>query len=231
MNWDKIKNVIIGLLTIICIILIFSTTCSLRHNVDYRNNIEALTDSVHVYKLKNGELLYSKKMLTGDLSNAEHQLGVTKKQLKEIERQLKSKTEQLTKIEATVKIDTIVMHDSVFVEDSVLKSNFRYNDRWVAMNGTVKVNSDSTINTTLNSLTMDVPLLYGVTDNNQVVATSENNYITIRNLNAIKKESDEKDKHWSIGLQIGFGAQYGLRYNKMDYGPYFGIGVSYGFCF
>ena len=228
MNWDKIKNVIIGLLTIICIILIFSTTCSLRHNADYRNNIEALTDSVHVYKLKNGELLYSKKMLTGDLSNAEQQLGVTKKQLKEIERQLKSKTEQLTKIEGQIKVDTIVMHDSVYVQDSLLKSNFNYKDQWLSMSGRVTVNKQQ-ITTSLHTLTMDVPIIYGVTDNDDVFVTTENPYVSIKEINGMK--TPKKTPNWNIGFQLGFGAQYDLRYNTVGYGPYFGIGVSYGFCF
>ena len=228
MNWNQFKDIVIALLVIACIILALSTTCSNNRNKEYRNNIEAFADSLHSYKLKNGELLYSKKILTGDLSNAEQQLGVTKKQLKEIERQLKSKTEQLTKIEGQIKIDTIIMRDSVFIEDSILKSNFNYKDQWLTMNGQVTVDKQQ-IKTSLHELTMDVPVTYGVTDKNDVFVTTENPYVSIKEINGMK--TYKKTPHWNIGFQLGFGAQYDLRYNTVGYGPYFGIGISYGFCF
>ena len=228
MNWDRIKDVTIAILVIACIILALSTTCSSRHNKEYRNNIEALTDSIHVYKLKNGELLYSKKILIEDLSNAEQQLGVTKKQLKEIEKQLDAKITQIAKLKGQIKVDTIVMHDSVYVQDSILKSDFNYRDKWLTMNGTV-ITDCKTIQTTLNNLTMEVPITYGTTKDNQVFVKTENPYISIKEINGLKTK--QKTPHWNLGIQVGFGAQYNLVTNKFGYGPYIGVGISYGWCF
>ena len=231
MNWDRIKDVTIAILVIACIILALSTTCSSRHNKEYRNNIEALTDSINVYKLKNGELLYSKKMLIGDLSNAEQQLGVTKKQLKEIEKQLDAKITQIAKLKGQIKVDTIVMHDSVYVQDSVLKSDFNYRDKWLTMEGTVNIKDSDSIKTQVNLLAMNVELDYYVTDKNEVAAKSACDYLKINELSGIQAAKKERIPHWNLGIQVGFGAQYNLVTNKFGYGPYIGVGISYGWCF
>lgn len=34
-------------------------------------------------------------------------------------------------------------------------------------------------------------------------------------------------KPWGIGIQVGFGGQYGITSKRVDYGPYIGVGLSY----
>ena len=36
-------------------------------------------------------------------------------------------------------------------------------------------------------------------------------------------------KPWGIGIQVGFGGQYGISSRRVDYGPYIGVGISYNF--
>lgn len=42
-------------------------------------------------------------------------------------------------------------------------------------------------------------------------------------------EGKKRVTRFGIGLQAGFGAQYGLRGRQFDAGPYVGVGVSYNF--
>ena len=37
----------------------------------------------------------------------------------------------------------------------------------------------------------------------------------------------KKPKPWGIGVQAGFGGQYGITSKRVDYGPYIGVGISY----
>ena len=48
-------------------------------------------------------------------------------------------------------------------------------------------------------------------------------------MNGLKTK--QKAPHWNLGIQVGFGTQYNLVTNKFGYGPYIGVGISYGWCF
>ena len=63
---DYVKNGLLILLTILCIILLLFSKCTADKNERLQNNIEVLTDSVRVTELKNGDLLYSKQILEAD---------------------------------------------------------------------------------------------------------------------------------------------------------------------
>lgn len=39
----------------------------------------------------------------------------------------------------------------------------------------------------------------------------------------------KKPTRFGVGLQVGFGAQYGIRSKQFDAGPYVGVGISYNF--
>lgn len=39
----------------------------------------------------------------------------------------------------------------------------------------------------------------------------------------------DKEKRWSIGIQAGFGVQYGIIHKTVDIGPYIGVGIQYRF--
>ena len=63
-----------------------------------------------------------------------------------------------------------------------------------------------------------------------VYLMSVNPYVKYNRITAIQ-ETQKKSKRWNIGFQLGLGFQYGLFHEKVDIGPYLGLGVSYGFGF
>ena len=72
----------------------------------------------------------------------------------------------------------------------------------------------------------------GLTDNYTIFVEAENPYLKITNIEgAIIDGSNLRPKpnYWTLSLQGGLGAQYGLINNKFDIGPYVGVGVSYNF--
>lgn len=236
-NWKNILLVIFG---IVIIALLMSTTCTRQKLEKAENNIEALTDSVHTYKLKNGELLYEKKGFIAEKKELEEYIGVKEKEVKEIERQLKSALATIAKLMAEVNIDTIHTTDSVEVlPDSTYNCHFDYNDRWLSLNGVTSVHLDPfQSHTIINNINMEVPLKVGTTKDNKWFVTSENPYVQFTSVEGANLEK-AKPKRWSLGVQGGVGAIFGYGISGcsadgivrtgwlVGAGGYVGLGITY----
>jgi len=236
-NWKNILLVIFGL---VIIALLMSTTCTRQKLDKVENNIEALTDSVHIYKLKNGELMYEKKGFIAEKKELEEYIGVKEKEVKEIEKKLKSALATIAKLRAEVNIDTIHMTDSVYVTpDSVYHSEFNYNDKWLSMNGITHIKIDPfNTHTIINNINMELGLTVGTTKDNKWLITTDNPYVQITSINGANLEK-AKPKRWSIGIQGGVGAIFGYGISGcsadgivrtgwiVGAGGYLGIGVTY----
>lgn len=234
MTWNDftshIKDIAIVILVIVCAVLLFSTTCTSQKNRIYKNNIDALRDSVHIEQLKNGELIHSKQMLILEKKQIEDYLDIANKEIKEIEKKLQSKIAYIAKLEGQIKVDTIRLVDSVYVKDSTYYSQWTFQDQWLYLQGLTQF-KDGTSISRLNNLEMDVPLKLGIMEDNQVFVTSSNPYVGFSAIDGAALNKPTKKSYWNIGFQLGFGIQYDLRYNNFGYGPYLGIGGSWGWCF
>lgn len=234
MNWNDIKNhikdIAIVILVIICVILLFSTTCTSQKNHIYKNNIDALRDSVHTEQLKNGELMSSKQMLILEKKQVEDYLGIANKELKDMEKKLQSKIAYIAKLEGQIRVDTVKLVDSVYIKDSTYYAQWTFKDRWLDLQGITQFR-DGTSVSQLNNLSMDAPLKLGITDDNQVFVTSSNPYVGFSSIDGAALNQPTKKYYWNIGFQLGFGVQYDLHSNAFGYGPYFGVGGSWGWCF
>ena len=87
--FDKVKNIALIILSIICISLLLSTTCANQKNRQYKESIEAYKDSIHTLNLSNGELLAYKKSFMDENKNLHEYLSMSKKEYKELEKKLK----------------------------------------------------------------------------------------------------------------------------------------------
>lgn len=234
MNWTDIKNhikdIAIVILVVICIILLLSTTCTSQKNRIYKNNIDALRDSVHIEQLKNGELMSSKQMLILEKKQLEDYLGIAKKEIKEIEKKLDSKIAYIAKLEGQIQVDTVRLVDSVYVKGSTYYTQWTFKDQWLYLQGLTQF-KDGTSVSQLNNLAMDVPLKLGITEDNQFFATTPNPYVGFSSIDGAALNQPTKKYRWNIGIQVGFGMQYDLHRNALGYGPYIGVGGSWGWCF
>lgn len=229
---SKIKNVLLIVISIVCVILFLSTTCANRKNKQYEENIEAYKDSIHTLTFENGELLAYKQSFIDENKNLHEYLNISEKKYKELEHKLKEKIDYISELESNVRVDSIVIRDSVYLrDDHVLVIPFGYQDKWVAFGGETVVYDSTCAETNVDSVCMSIPLVVGFDRNNKFFAETENPYVKFTSINSAVTYKEEKKKRWNIGFQLGFGVQYDLIHRYVGVGPYLGVGVSYGFDF
>ncbi len=225
-NW---KNILLVLISSICLVLLFSTTCSTKRNNILQNNIKALRDTVYTLELKNGSLLYERQGLILEKNELKNYLDITEKEINELERKLKTKIDYISKLEGFVKIDTLKIIDSLYYTDAQTIIDFDYANEYISLSGTTII-EDSCSNTIIDNITVPTPLKVGVSSDNKIFVISENPYLYFTDIQGAQlKNQSTKNKNWSFSLHAGFGVQYGLINKKFDVGPYIGAGISYNF--
>lgn len=181
----------------------------------YENNIEALTDSLTVAKMLNGKLLYEKKMLIVERDKFAEFVGMQEKELKAIEKELKSTIETVAKLKENVVIKEIVMHDSIYVYEDTAFIYFNDKNEWYDISGSTKYYKCSA-ETVIDSLSMNIPLVVGITEKNELFAVSDNPYVSFSSVSAASNSKiNNKKKRWGIGpyVGIGIGWGYGTNFN------------------
>ena len=206
-NW---KNILLAVFGFIIIVLLMSTTCTSQKLDKAENNLTALTDSLHTYKMKNGELMYEKQGFIAEKKELEEYIGVKEKEVKEIEKKLKSALATIAKLRAEVNVDTIHTIDSVEVlPDSTYQCHFNYNDRWLSLNGITSVHLNPfNSHTIINNINMEVPIKVGTTKDNKWFVTSENPNVIFTSVEGANLEK-AKPKRFTIGIQGGIGGIFG----------------------
>ena len=199
-------------------------------------NIKAITGQVTALEMNNKELLYSRDSYIATIDDLNNLLEISKREAKEIQRQLDSKIAYIAKIEQNVKIEYVeVVKDSiVYITNDKLIASFHYQDDWLSFNGENEFqfgeNFDYT--TTIRNIKMNTPLTVGLTEDYKIFVTSPNPYLSFSNIEgAVIDESiiKPKKKRLSWGLQIGVGAMYDIIDKDVAVGPYGGLGVEINF--
>ena len=221
---DYVKDGLLILLTILCIILLLFSKCTADKNERLQNNIEVLIDSVRVTELKNGDLLYSKQILEVDNKELAEAVGLEKNKRKEVEKELGEKIKLLAKVDGKIRVDTLILKDTVVETDFGNQINFNFKDQYLSLDGTTCL-SNGIAQTKINSLSMDVPAFIG--KNKQFFIRSENPYVSFPNIRVA--EEITRPKKWGLGIQVGIGCGYNLVDKGFFAGPYIGFGLSYNF--
>ena len=224
-NWNTVKNGILIILAIVCMILIWTNVAKSNKNRVYGNNITALQDSVRTIQRENGELLASKHSLI--IENAK-----LDQDTKKLQKELDAKIEYIANMKTKVRIDSVVVHDTITRKGDTLVAPIRYEDEWFAIAGENEIiGNDACM--VLDSVSMNVPLTVGLTDDYKIFVKTANPYVAFPTIDGayIKAPEKVKPKRWCVGVQVGFGVQYGTIHKAFDVGPYIGVGASYGFTF
>ena len=234
--WANNKRTIIEVLGMI-ILFVWALTsmqrCStmkLEYNTA-QNNIVALTDSIEYYESKTGELIAQKTLLTGEIKDLKESHS---KELNDLYNDLNSMKRKNAQLAAQIDVlvenparDTIWKYDSVLVVQSLVQP-FQFNDKWRNLSGNITLENNTM---GLNIKEDQVFFNYTIAvEDGLVYLMSDNPYVKYNRITAIQ-ETQKKPKRWNIGFQLGLGFQYGLFHEKVDIGPYLGLGVSYGFGF
>lgn len=233
-NW---KDLLLIILVILATSFIMSTSCTKQKLDIAENNISALTDTISVYKLKTGELLYEKQGYIAEKEQLSTFIGVQESEIKELEKKLGSAVSTIAKLKQEVKVDTLKMIDSVYIYDeNEVRNNFSFSDNWLTLSGTT-IYKDCNFSTTLNNLSMDVPLKIGTTKDNTWFVTTENPYVFFSSIEGASIEK-VKQKRFSLSVHVGLGLSYGYGMSGSSdgivrsgwfFGPaiHIGAGVSY----
>ena len=222
---DYVKDGLLILLTILCIILLLFSKCTADKNERLQNNIEVLIDSVRVTELKNGDLLYSKQILEADNKELAEAVGLEKNKRKEVEKELGEKIKLLAKVDGEIRVDTLILKDTVVETDFGNQINFSFKDQYLSLDGTTCL-SNGIAQTKINSLSMGVPAFIGKTKDKFFIR-SENPYVSFPNIRVA--EEITTPKRWGLGIQVGIGCGYNLVDKGFFAGPYIGLGLSYNF--
>lgn len=230
------KDVLLIILVILATSFIMSTSCTKQKLDIAENNVSALTDTISTYKLKNGELLYEKQGYIAEKEQLSTFIDVQKSEIKELEKKLNSAVSTIAKLKQEVKVDTLKLIDSVYVYDDEIRNNFSFSDEWLSLSGTT-IYKDCKFSTTLNNLSMDVPLKVGTTKDNSWFVTTENPYVSFSSIEGASIEKAKPKRfslsiHAGLGLSCGYGisgANDGLVRSGWFFGPaiHLGAGVSY----
>lgn len=236
MNLSKREK--IGLIIIGVLLIVLSFTIIYAKNKNNKldianNNIEALTDTITCKELKNGELLQYNQSLVLEKQELEKYLQISQQEVKDLEKKLNSKLLYISKLEGTIKTDTIYIENTVSTIDSLsYRYSFMKDTEYYTICGYTDVDENHKSFTTITENTVPLKLKVGLTQDWKIFVTSDNPNVNLTSIEGalVDKKAflkQQKKDRFSIGIQFGFGAQYGLMHRQFDYGPYIGIGAEY----
>ena len=196
-----------------------SKNISLRKQYDH--NMEALTDSIHTYKGRNGDLVAEKTILIGqynDLKNLYDDLDEKVKNMKV------RNPDQVVYVETEV-INEV--HDTTFIIDRSLPSlrkDFDFSNNYRQLAGFMELKDDNLgLNITQDRTLVDYTLAI---KDGRVYLSSSNPYVQYNEIQGITIPAPKKPK-FSIGIGPQLGAGFDL-INKTP-GIYAGVGISANF--
>ena len=228
---DYIYILIIGVLVALLVWFITSNQYKSSDIEIYKNNISSLTSELDSIRLKNDELLYSMNALILEKDELERYLDISKKEVKELEKKLDSKIQYIAQIEGQVYIDTLELHDTVYIDaNGNMSLYFDYEDKWVTLSGHSTQTTFDDFYTVLDTLSMNVPLEVGLTDEYRIFVKSSNPYMHITDVKGAVIEPSKMRKmkqRFGFCVYAGWGAQYGVFHKTFDTGPQIGFGFYF----
>lgn len=238
MNVEKIRQWIGFIIEAVIFIVIIACTYScLSRKLDAsEQNLKAAQGRIEVVELENGELLSSRDSYIATINDLEDLLDISKKEIKDIQRQLDDKVAYISNIESNVRVEYIeTVRDSiVYVNPSTATSSFSYYDKWVTLNGVneFRFGEKFDYTTTITSISMDVPLNVGLTNDYKIFVKSSNPYVRFTDIQGAVIDNSimrPRKKRFSWGLQGGIGLMYDVIDKDIAAGPYLGVGAEFNF--
>ena len=197
-------------------------------------NLKASKSQIEQLELKNGDLISSRDLYIAKESELTSILDITKQEVKDLKKKLGSSLTYISDIQSRVEFDTIfaVKDSIIYITPQTIKNNFKYGDEWVDLRGESLMNlSDNTSQTTINKLSINVPLRTGITDNYKIFIQSDNPYVDFTSIEGavLDKSMINKKQRWAHGISFGVGVQYGIINKRFDIGPQIGYSLHFNF--
>ena len=230
--WNKICNVLCFIFLFAFIAYCKSYCNQYDQNKLNEQTIKAYKDRIEVLEMENGDLISVRDSYILEINELEAQFDMTKQEVKELQKKLKSNLAYISKIESNVILDTIYMvKDSIIYRTDGIDATFGYKDNWLSLNGITSIQNN--ISTTkLFDIQMYTPLKVGLTNDYQIFVQSDNPYVQFTDIRGAAINNSlltPKEKRFGFSIQAGFGAMYDIFNKNAAIGPYMGAGVHYNF--
>jgi hypothetical protein len=242
---DKILDLFKDVKFYIILILIFIIGFLIFQNNNYASKLNynnvILTDSISYYKNKADELYIQKESYiieNEDLKRINSDLSKEYNNLKE-------NPIVVTKVETKYEIKEVYIESDKAVIDSlnnIISNFYNYNDNYLSLNASHKLNLNTNIgNLELTNISMNSNIYTNIIEKDKrlyLISRSDNPYLNITNVDGgfIDLESSKvlnkfykRENKWSFGVSGGLYAIYGLANKKIDFGPGFGLSITYSF--
>lgn len=234
------KSILWFLIEIAVFLLILASVWGYFNNKlnDSEQNLKAAKGYITQVELKNGELLSARDSYIASINDLEELLDITKKEVKDIQRQLDSKVAYISKLESQTRIEYVeVVKDSIVYVDNTTNhiiTPFHYRDEWISFNGKneFKFEPEFDYTTSISNISINTPLTVGLTNDYQIFVTSSNPYVSFSSIDGAVIDNSilkPRKKRFNWGLQLGFGAMYDVMNKNIAVGPYAGVGAEFNF--
>lgn len=233
---EKKKDYKVRFLMLLCIVLGFLLTynCNGRRKAESAlnsavQNVSALSDTLHIERAKNGEIIAQKKALYCDLEEYEKLTSKQKNEIKRLQKELNAKIDYISSVNLEVgRTDTLIIEDIVKVGDTI---NFAYCDTFRTLEGYI-YDYDSPVVAITKDLT-EIGLKVGMTESGGIFATSTNPNVRFNSIDGallseeIQRLKSDNKKRWSVGLSVvgGFGISSGIGGTSAGVSVTIGIGL------
>jgi hypothetical protein len=224
-NWD-LKNTLIAILVLIYGVMIAIMVTQSNTIKDHERNVNAYQTELTQLRTQNDELISFNNSYKLKIDELDAELGVSKQEIKDIQKVLDDKVSYIAFIESQVRVDSILVPSTVIKTDSIKEIHWAWQDDWISING----KSDWKY-TWINNLDVKVPLVVGLTDDYKIFAKSDNPHVQITSLEGSEIDRNVFQRKWDIkwSLQVGLGLNYGIINKTLDMGPYAGWGFTLTF--
>jgi len=211
-------QIILGALLFLAVLFGINQTVAKRNVMRQNdNNIVALTDSIHYYQGKNGELIAEKTLLLGDM----HTLELANADLAQTIEDMKlHNPQQVVYIETEI-INEV--HDTTWMiepNDTLIQKAFDFSNQWRVLNGSIKLQENNL------SLNIDNDKVFAnytlAIKDNKVYLTSDNPYVQYNEIQGITLPKTKKNFSLGVGPTIS----YGYDFQHKNFVPVVGVSVG-----
>lgn len=233
----KYPIIIIGVLILVIIGMGIGMSALNSKKVVIKQNLDAAMDTLRVERLKNGELIASKESYVAEIKDLEEYIGITEAEMKAIKKNLDDEIMYVGKLEALIELKDKIIESKdtvVVIDSSRIQAPWKFTDgEWYTVMGKTVISGKNAISS-LDSLSMNLSLKVGLTDDWRIFVTSKNPYLTVGELEGAVLDENyylkkRKKQRFTFSANIGIQGGYYVGFDTKSKGIYRGPGVGVGF--
>lgn len=189
------------------------------------NNITALTDTINLYKSKNGNIIAEKTTLYATIKD----LKKINDSLYNVVKDINIKNpDNIVYVNTTIEYEK---HDTLFLinNDTIkntckIEQKFDFTNKYRSLQGNVyyyRGNTQDTLGINISKDLVNVDFTTILKDN-KIYISSSNPYVKYNDIISINTKQNSKNKRFGVGPMIGVGINH-----KLQFTPFIGVGLTY----